>query len=201
MRKKSKITKEELRQFGQWLSVKRREASLTMDILSKNTGVSRSTILNLENGKAAGLSESIKKTLERYFDGGEMKSDSVEEIDHFVEWMRSTREKQQISQKELAERAEVGLSTIQGLEAGRSNSITPRIKEKIRNGLLVSPIAKSVLISVNGSGIEHFRPVMMRLAALVDENDFCERITQIENSMRIPRILAIVYLFEEELKK
>lgn len=200
MRKKIQKTNNELLNFGQWLSAKRREWSLTMDALSKNTGVSRSTILNLENGKATGLSKSIKNTLERYFNEDEMKPE-VEELELFIEWMRSSREKQQLTQAELAERAGVSLSTVQGLETGRSRSITPRTKEKIRNGLLATPIAKSTLISVNGTGIEHFRPIMMRLAALVDECDFCDRITQIEKSMRIPRLLAIVYLFEEELKK
>lgn len=126
---------------------------------------------------------------------------SEEEIKHFVEWMRNTREKQKITQRELAERASVGLSTIQALEAGRARSITSRIKDKIRNGLASPPIAISTLKSVNGSGIEHFRPIIMRLAAIVDEEDFCERVDQLAKLMRIPSLLAIVYIFEDELKK
>lgn len=58
-----------------------------------------------------------------------------ENLTIFADWMREEREKRHISQRDLAAKAGIGMSTIQGLEAHRANAISPRIKERIINAL------------------------------------------------------------------
>lgn len=123
------------------------------------------------------------------------------EVVDFVKWMRDAREGRGWSQRELATQAKVGLSTIQALETGRATSITSRVKEKISRALSSEPVAIETLSSMNHSGIEHFRPLMMRLASLVSEKNFDERVCQVAGALHIPKVLAIVMVFENELKK
>ena len=58
-----------------------------------------------------------------------------ENLTSFADWMRGERERRHMSQRELAAKSGISLSTVQGLEAHRANSISPRIKEKIVNAL------------------------------------------------------------------
>lgn len=110
--------------------------------------------------------------------------------------MREEREKRSMTQKDLAAKAEVGLSTIQGLEAERAKSLSPRIQEKITKALnnvdTVDEIEQT-------RSIDDSKSLVLRLAALVAKDDFNAQINAICDSLKIPRTLAIVYLFEKEL--
>lgn len=117
-------------------------------------------------------------------------------LKNFGKWMREEREKRSMTQKDLAAKAEVGLSTIQGLEAERAKSLSPRIQEKITKALnnvdTVDEIEQT-------RSIDDCKSLVLRLAALVAKDDFNAQINAICDSLKIPRTLAIVYLFEKEL--
>ena len=117
-------------------------------------------------------------------------------LKNFGKWMREEREKRSMTQKDLAAKAEVGLSTIQGLEAERAKSLSPRIQEKITKALnnvdTVDEIEQT-------RSIDDSKSLVLRLAALVAKDDFNAQINAICDSLKIPRTLAIVYLFEKEL--
>ena len=117
-------------------------------------------------------------------------------LKNFGKWMREEREKRSMTQKDLAAKAEVGLSTIQGLEAERAKSLSPRIQEKITKALNNADTVEEIEQS---RSIDDSKSLVLRLAALVAKDDFNAQINAICDSLKIPRTLAIVYLFEKEL--
>ena len=64
---KRKPTLEQIKQFGEWLSAVRNNRGITIDELSNATGVSRSTIINLEQKRSTGLTVNTRSSLEAYF--------------------------------------------------------------------------------------------------------------------------------------
>lgn len=64
-----KPSKEEIEQFGTWLRNARASRGVKIDDLAKAAGVSRSTVINLEQHKARGLNPGTKIALENYFSG------------------------------------------------------------------------------------------------------------------------------------
>lgn len=134
-----------------------------------------------------------------------MKNYNNIKVSEFAAWMRDTRESSKISQKELAKIADVGISTIQGLEAGRSKSITKRVYEKIYNALS-KPAAKEVSTSKDCSDLrdgssEKLQQVIMRVATIINNDDFFVEIEKISKKLKIPKLLAMVYYINKEIQK
>ena len=210
------MNREEIKQFGAWLKEARKNANLTQAQLASELEVHMGTISAIEQGTIASLGRKLHARIEAYFtprkdlrqkkdviledenEGNVMMNDDLVK---FADWMRNERENRKLTQREFAEIVGISLSTIQGLEAHRANTLSARIREKIINTLNNKPDVRE-----QGAGyrieysLDSFRPYLLRLAALVATDDFDNRVNSVSNSLHIQKVLAIVYIFEEEIK-
>jgi transcriptional regulator with XRE-family HTH domain len=104
--------------FGDWIKDKRIEADLTQVELAKKLGATQATIWTWENGTSR-PGPKYRKAIENFFG---VSYEDVQKIGSFAEWLRQAREKEGLTQAQLAESSGVSHITISFIETGRTTS-------------------------------------------------------------------------------
>lgn len=209
MRKKSKIGQDELIKFGQWLSDQRKSAALTMAQLSMHTGVSRSTILNLENGKAVGLSDTVRNSLENFFCRNNSQPTQSEDPmqnqqGHFGEWVKAQRERKHMSQTVLAAAIGVSAGSISAIESGKARAIGDKMIRKLQEFFATDqppPYPHSIPHHERTSLSGDYTSIANALGAIASSNDFNERVRRVAEALGCSDAEAASAIFLVEIKK
>lgn len=120
-----------------------------------------------------------------------------EEIIKLGKKIKDKRIRLGMTQTECAKSVGIGFSTLQALELGKSITIGKRVKSLVENYLnpaAISPSLNNIDESVHSS-------FLLRIAKIVSEPDFTDRVNGVAELLRVSPEIAAFEVIEKDLNK